>query len=42
MFPGSCVSAAKFESYRFGTQIFIAKLFLSPNFKLIKSVFLAS
>lgn len=29
VFSGPCVSAAKFENYRFGTQIFISKLFLT-------------
>lgn len=41
-FSGSCVSAVKFESCRFGTQIFISKLFLALKFTPIKSVFLAS
>lgn len=42
VFSGSCVSAAKSENCRFGTQIFISKLFLALKFKPIKSVFLAS
>lgn len=42
VFSASCVSASKFENCRFGTQIFISKLFLALKFKPIKSVFLAT
>lgn len=39
MFSGSWISAMKFESYRFGIQIFIS---IKHTFKMIKSVFVAS
>jgi hypothetical protein len=39
VFSGSWVSAMKFDSYRFGTQISIS---IKHTFKMIKSVLLAS